>query len=120
MSARKAAICSGATRASGQACSQVRVRPSTWASSRRASRSALSLLPSCCLPSRNSAATGAASAGPAIVSACQFGELVGLVFGQQGVDEVVQFTVHDGAQLVQRKLDAMVGHAAIRPVVGAN
>ena len=47
-------------------------------------------------------------------------ELVGLVLGGERVGEVVQVAVHDLLDLVQREVDAVVGHAALREVVGAD
>src|ERR1700728_4765471 len=43
------------------------------------------------------------------------------MFGDQGVDDFAQgFTFHDLGQLVEREIDAVVGHAALRKIVGAD
>ena len=43
-----------------------------------------------------------------------------LVLGGQRVDELVQLAHHDPVDLVQRQIDAVVGHAALREIVGAD
>src|SRR5262247_2597243 len=44
----------------------------------------------------------------------QCGELLGLVLGGEGVDDVVEVAIHDVVDLVERQVDAMVGHATLR------
>src|SRR5882672_1444182 len=47
-------------------------------------------------------------------------EQLGLVLRGESVGELGQVAVHDVLDLVQREVDAVVGHAALREVVGAN
>src|SRR3982751_4770968 len=47
-------------------------------------------------------------------------ELLGLVLVGEGGSDLRQVAVHDRVDLVQREIDAMVGHAALRKVVGAD
>src|SRR6202044_1567828 len=47
-------------------------------------------------------------------------QLFGLVFLVQRTNQLVEIAVHDIVQLVEREIDAMVGHAALRKVIGAN
>src|SRR5262249_53432266 len=47
-------------------------------------------------------------------------ELLGLVLGSERVDDVVELAVHDAVDLVERQVDAVVGDAALREVVGAD
>ena len=49
-----------------------------------------------------------------------FGELLGLVFVLQRVHELGQLALHDVAELVQRQVDAVIGDARLRKVVGAD
>ena len=52
-----------------------------------------------------------------------FGELrqlLGRVLGGERADDVIQFPVHDALDLVEREVDAVVGDAALRKVVGAD
>src|SRR3569833_2847857 len=45
----------------------------------------------------------------------------GLVLGDQRIDHVVQrLALHDLGQVVERQVDAVVGHPALRVVVGAD
>src|SRR6185436_4739076 len=79
-----------------------------------------------------SASSSRASRGsiPAPASACEtfksgrfLGELrqpLGLVGGDQATDQVVELAVEDALDLVQRQVDPMVGHTALREVVGAD
>src|SRR6476659_1113201 len=48
------------------------------------------------------------------------GELVSLVLGGERRGDLRKVAVHDGIDLVQRKVDAVVGDAALREVVGAD
>src|SRR5437764_1172652 len=50
----------------------------------------------------------------------ELGELLGLLLGGERVDEVVELAVHDAVDLVQGEIDAVVGDAALREVVGAD
>ncbi len=50
----------------------------------------------------------------------QRGELLGLVLLRERVDELVEVAVHDRVDLVEREVDAVVGHAALREIVGAD
>src|SRR5277367_4167685 len=43
-----------------------------------------------------------------------------LVLGGQLVDELVQIALHHPVDLVQRQIDPMVGHAALREIIGAD
>ncbi len=42
------------------------------------------------------------------------------MFGHQRVGEFADFAVHDVIHLVQREVDAVVGDAALREIVGAD
>src|SRR3954462_803059 len=48
------------------------------------------------------------------------GELLGLVLRHQRAGDLVQVAGHHLVDLVEREVDAMVGHAALREVVGAD
>ena len=48
------------------------------------------------------------------------GQLVGLVFLSQWLDYRVKIAGHDVVEFVQGQIDAMVGNAALREIVGAN
>src|SRR5262245_30055659 len=48
------------------------------------------------------------------------GELLGLVLGGERVEDLVQLAVHDAVDLVEREVDAVIGDAALREVVGAD
>src|SRR5665647_2791010 len=48
----------------------------------------------------------------------QRGQLLRRFKGLQRLDHVVEITVHDAEQFVQREVDAVVGQAALREVVG--
>ncbi len=50
----------------------------------------------------------------------QLGQLLGLAGVLQGLQHLVQVAFHDGQQLVQREVDAVVGQAPLREVVGAD
>src|SRR5512145_2066006 len=45
-------------------------------------------------------------------------ELLGLMLGGELVEDLVEVPVHDGGDLVQREVDAVVRDAALREVVG--
>src|SRR5258705_143406 len=51
---------------------------------------------------------------------CEAGELLGLVLGGERAGQVGKVAVHDRVDLVQREVDAVVGHASLREVVGAD
>src|ERR1700733_10950964 len=48
------------------------------------------------------------------------GQQLRLVLGGERAGEVAEVAVHDRVDLVQREVDAVVGHAALREVVGAD
>src|SRR5687768_15800802 len=50
----------------------------------------------------------------------QLREPLRLVAGDQRIDDLVQLTVHDPVDLVEREVDAVVRHAPLREVVGAD
>src|SRR5699024_1636457 len=98
--------------------SQVVETPSTWASSSRASSSALSLCAcSCVLASRSVRPTVVMVAA---LFCAQRGQLLGLVFAGQRADHFVQVAGHDVIKLVQRQVDAVVGDPALGEIVGTN
>ena len=47
-------------------------------------------------------------------------QLRGLICGDEAVKELVDVPVHDVIKLIQGELDAMVGHAALGKIVGAD
>jgi glutathione synthase/RimK-type ligase-like ATP-grasp enzyme len=47
-------------------------------------------------------------------------QLIGLIDGDQIVDELIQFTVHDPRQVMARIANAVIRHAILREVVGVN
>src|SRR5690606_36710682 len=54
-------------------------------------------------------------------ASCDLGELRGAVFGEQRVDDLVERLAGEHlVDLVEREIDAMVGDAALREVVGAD
>src|SRR5919201_3261408 len=69
------------------------------------------------------AARGRSSAALRRASSRFFGELrelLGLVFGAERGDKLVELAVHDAIDLVEREVDAVVGDAALRKVVRAD
>src|SRR5205085_7795545 len=50
----------------------------------------------------------------------ELGELLGLEFARQCVEQLVELAVHDALDLVEREVDAMVGDPALREVVGTD
>ena len=48
------------------------------------------------------------------------GKLLGLMFGHQRVAQFADVAVHDVVHLVQGEVDAVVGDAALREIIGAN
>src|SRR5271168_4576524 len=49
------------------------------------------------------------------------GELRRLMLGDERIDELTQrFALHDLRQLVEREIDAMVRHAALREIIGTD
>src|SRR5689334_20193481 len=48
------------------------------------------------------------------------GELLGLILARQSVGQLEKVPVDDCVDLVERQIDAVVGHPALRKVVGAN
>ncbi len=50
----------------------------------------------------------------------QRGELLGLVLGGQRPGQFGQVAIHDVLDLVQRQVDAVIGDARLREVVGAD
>ena len=46
------------------------------------------------------------------------GQPCGLVFGGQGVDEVVEVALHHAVDFVQRQVNPVVGHPALGEIVG--
>src|SRR4051812_31247998 len=50
----------------------------------------------------------------------ELGELLGLVLARERVDQLVELAVHDAVDLVKGEVDAVVGDAALRKVVGAD
>src|SRR5687767_5529260 len=66
---------------------------------------------------------GAAMLTPPAHSARSFDnprQLFGLIFLLQRLDQAFQVAVDHVRELVQRQVDAMVGHAALRKVIGAD
>src|SRR6476469_1880871 len=58
---------------------------------------------------------------PAISSGVLGGELGGLMLGGERVDDLAQrLALHDLRQLVEGEIDAMLGDAALREIVGAD
>src|SRR6184192_3064073 len=47
-------------------------------------------------------------------------ELLGLKLLRERVDDLVEVAVHYGVDLVERQIDPVIGHAALRKVVRAN
>src|SRR5690348_18503231 len=47
-------------------------------------------------------------------------EALGFVVGNQAVDERTEFSVDDVGELVERQADAVIGHAILREVIGAD
>src|SRR5262245_65323873 len=47
-------------------------------------------------------------------------ELLHLVLGGKCADQIVELAVHDALDLVEREVDAVVGHPALGEVVGAD
>src|SRR5690606_11561882 len=48
-------------------------------------------------------------------------QFFGLIFGDERVDDLVQaFARHDPVELIKRQVDAMIRHAALRKVIGAD
>src|SRR5688572_1882101 len=62
-------------------------------------------------------AAGRVSRSPSLLF---LGELLGLVFVLQRRQQLVDLALHDVAELVEREIDAVVGHATLREVVGAD
>ena len=54
------------------------------------------------------------------MSACQFGQLFGLIGAAQGFDHFVHVAGNDLVELVQGQIDAVIGEPALRKVVGAD
>ena len=50
----------------------------------------------------------------------QRGELLGLMLLRERVDQLVEVAVHDRVDLVERQVDPVIGHAALRKIVGAD
>src|SRR5687768_3111396 len=61
-----------------------------------------------------------ANASKPTVGGFQLGELLGATCYLQRGDHVAQVAFHDGQQLVQGQVDAVVGEASLREVVGAD
>ena len=55
-----------------------------------------------------------------LVRALHRRHLLRLMLGNQRVDHVADFAVHNEIELVEREIDAMVRHAALWVVVGTN
>lgn len=43
----------------------------------------------------------------------EFGELLGCLIGLQSLNHIVEIALHDGGQLVEREVDAVVAQAAL-------
>ena len=50
----------------------------------------------------------------------QSGQLVGLVFASQRIDQLIELTLHDFRQAIEGQVDTMVGDPTLREVVGTN
>src|SRR5690606_26119771 len=50
----------------------------------------------------------------------QGGELLGLMLGSEGGNQLFQVTFHDVGQLVKRQVDAVIGHPPLGIVIRAN
>src|SRR5699024_8776327 len=115
--ALKRVVASVSTTVSGVLYRRAVETPSTSASNRRASCSALSL----CERKR---AVARRRASPMVAMAmsvgAEGGQLFGLVLGKQRVDDGIELAGHDVVELVQRQIDAMIGDSALRKVIGAN
>ena len=48
------------------------------------------------------------------------GEFFGLMFLAERIDQFLDVAVHHGVQLVERQIDAVIRHPALREVVGAD
>src|SRR6478609_5532394 len=53
-------------------------------------------------------------------AAGQLGELLGEIGALQRGDDLLEIALHDRRQVVERQPDAMVGHAVLREIVGAD
>src|SRR6266545_6085122 len=105
---------------SGQAKRYSRVRPRAWASRTSAvRRGAMTPLSSSReVPCRSAVLTVTGSDGRAVLGLLL--QLFGLVVGGERFHDHVQFSVHDEVELMQGEADAVVGHAILRKVVGAD
>src|SRR6266545_2141532 len=105
---------------SGQAKRYSRVRPRAWASRTSAvRRGAMTPLSSSReVPCRSAVLTVIGSDGRAVLGLLL--QLFGLVVGGERFHDHVQFSVHDEVELMQGEADAVVGHAILRKVVGAD
>ena len=59
---------------------------------------------------------GQGSGGLAVIGL----QLLGLIVGDEGIDNGLQTAFHDQVELVQSEADAVVGEAVLREVVGAD
>src|SRR5664279_385140 len=50
----------------------------------------------------------------------QLGQLLGLVFLRQRLGQLEQIAIHDRVDLVEREVDAVIGHPPLREVIRAN
>lgn len=50
----------------------------------------------------------------------QRGKLIGLVFGYQWFDDLIDITPDDVVEFIQRQIDAVIGDAPLRKIIGTN
>ena len=100
----------------------------------RGQASASRLMPSACASSSRASSARTVDAGRgqraarliehvsrSRVGRFEFGQAVGLVLRHQRIDDLAQLVAGDDArQLVERQVDAVVGDAALREIVGAD
>src|SRR5690606_29536876 len=116
--ARTNAAASSGTGLCGSSTASVRLVPVKCSTSSRASSEG-SALPSSVSATRTSRSNppSTCTGWSAIV---EIGQQLRLVIGDQGIDDLVEFSHHHAIELVERQVDAVVGNATLWEVVGAN
>src|ERR1051325_599826 len=95
----------------------VRVVPEKCSTISRES-SAESSMPAAARRSRADLSSGPSAAGSWSVIEAHIGEQLRRVVGDQRVDHLVELAHHHPVELVEREVDAMVGDAPLREIIG--
>src|SRR3972149_2340662 len=116
-SANAANACPASAPAASSACaiSQARAFPSTRPRSMCASSGGRAL---CAMSCAKVITSGSRDSGRGFLA--QRGELLGLVLGGKRAGQLGKVAIHDVLDLVQREVDAVIGHASLREIVGAD